>query len=46
MVVQVVFVVHAEGSVDMADVMDVVKLLEGLVGEHSWTSETLPQVGT
>lgn len=45
-VVWVVFVVHAEGSVDMADVMDVVELLEGLVGEHSWTGETLPQVGT
>lgn len=45
-VVWVVCVVHAEGSVNMADVMDVIKLLEGLIGEVSWTMETLPQVGT
>ncbi len=45
-VIGVVCVVHAEGSINMSDVMDVIELLEGLVGELSWTMETLPQVGT
>lgn len=42
----VLCVVHAEGSVDMANVMDVIQLLEVLIGELSLTTETLPQVGT
>ena len=46
MVLWVLCVVHAEGSVNMADVMEVIKLLEGLVGELSWTIETRPQVVT
>lgn len=46
MVVWVVYVVHAEGSVNVPDVMDVIKLSKGLIGEVSWPSETLPQVGT
>lgn len=45
-VIWVVYVVHAEGSVNVPDVMDVIKLFKGLIGEVSWSFETLPQVGT
>lgn len=40
------YVVHAEGGINMADVMDVIKLLEGLIGQLSWTLKAFPQVAT
>lgn len=46
MIVRVLWVVHAEGSINMADVMQVIKLLEGLIGGLSWTTVTRPQVAT
>lgn len=39
-------VVHAEGSVYVADVGNVVNLLEGLADELSRSMITLPHVGT
>lgn len=44
--VWVLCVVHAEGSVNMANVRDVIELLEELIGELSWAMEALPQVRT
>lgn len=44
--VWVVCAVHAEGSINMADVMEVIQLLEGLVGELSRAMVTLPHVCT
>lgn len=38
--------VHAEGSVYVSQVMVVIQLLEGLVGELSCSMEALPQVVT
>lgn len=38
------FVVHAEGSVNMPQVMVVIELLEEGTGDLSWTSEAVPQV--
>lgn len=43
-VILVVGVVHAEGSVDVTT-QDVIKLLKGPIGELSRSSEALPQVG-
>lgn len=37
-------VVHAEGCVHVADVMDVIEVCEELIGELSRTVVTLPQV--
>lgn len=45
MVIWVVGVVHAEGSVNVT-IQDVIKFLKGLIWELSWSSEALPQVGT
>lgn len=46
MVIWIGIVVHAEGSVYMATVGNVVNFLEGLTDKLCWSLETLPHVGT
>lgn len=46
MVIWIGFVVHSEGSADMAGVGNVVNFLEGLSDKLCWSMKILPHVGT